>query len=86
MLVVVRPGRRPPSTSARRAQGRSASAVSPTLAEIAVMAAHSERYSSQCSTNILTARSRTSAEYVYFYALLHPLKGRSLQDSRGDSL
>ena len=40
------------------------------------MAAHSERYWSQYSTNILTARSRTSAEYVYFYALLHPLKGK----------
>lgn len=55
-----------------------------------VMAAHSEAYSSRCSckgnqTKSLTARSPTSGEHGNLLALLHPLKGRSLQDSRTDS-
>jgi hypothetical protein len=42
-------------------------------------------YSWRCSTNILTARSRTSRGRGISLALLHPPEVRSLQDSRADS-
>ena len=41
----------------------------PSFAAIGVMAGHSEGYSSRCSTNIRTARSRTSRECQQFVGI-----------------
>src|SRR5919198_3033757 len=61
---LVRPGRRPSSTSARRTQLRSVSCEMPNLAAIEVIAAHCEGCSSWCSNTMRTARSRTSWGYL----------------------
>src|SRR5690606_37418864 len=46
-----------------RTQRRNVSAVQPILAAIEQIAAHSDSWSSWCSTTSRTARSRTSGEY-----------------------
>ena len=66
---VVRPGRRPSSTSARRTQLRSVSGVEPNFPAIDVIAAHCELYSCWCSNTIRTARSRTSGAYLRDFLL-----------------
>src|SRR5581483_3484710 len=61
--ALLTPGRRPPSTSARRTHLRSVSGVIPNLPASDEIAAHSDGYSFRCSTTIRTARSRSSCGY-----------------------
>src|SRR5919197_1461901 len=61
---LVRPGRRPSPTSARRTQLRSVSCEMPNLAAIEQIAAHCEGCSSWCSNTRRTARSRSSCGYL----------------------
>src|SRR5690606_5746079 len=86
---VVTPGRWPASVSARRTQTRSVSRLMSNFDAIDSIAFHCDGYSCWCSNTIRTARSRSSGGCfcpLGSDGMLHPLKGRSSHQTRGDSL
>jgi hypothetical protein len=78
--TAVTPDRRPPLISAQRTHLRSVWEVMPNFDATELIAAHWESYSPSCSGTIRTARSWTLTSLMMSW--LHPLKGRSLKQTR----
>ena len=90
-LVGREPGRVPTSISARRTQIRSVSWLIPSFAEIDSIAFHCEGYSSRARRPSAPLARGPPLGRAYWtpcssLPLLHPLKGWSSHQSRGDSL
>lgn len=69
-MSVVRPGFRPPSTSAFFTHSFSVCVVQPIFPAIDLIAAQREGYSPSWSSNIRTARARTSGENLFVVLLV----------------
>ena len=83
---VVLPGRWPASTSACRHHFRIVSGIpTPSRSATFVIAAHSDSWSARISTTIRTARSRSSARYLFDVLpdMTHPSQGTESPDLPG---